>query len=177
MSIISTAASLCTSDQTRTWKITTANGIAACGYLPDWAEADPSESGVDPERLHVTLADIAHRMAFRGMTLTVFTRDGGAEHPHEVDLLHGEIECHPYSDPDHPNDPRIPVANVQISPDCWMAGLEPGALAELAAKLRTHADCLEHTLLPALVAAREDQGLCKFPGSSNPSEVGAGWGG
>ncbi|MEW1866360.1 hypothetical protein AB0399_39315 [Streptomyces sp. NPDC088194] len=156
MSIGATAASLCTTDQPRTWKISTTNGITAHGYLPDWAEDDPSDTGLDPENLHVTLVDVGHRCAFRGVTLTAFTREGGARRAHEIESLHGEIACHPYSDSEAPDESVVPVVNVQVGPDCWAIGLEPVALAELAAKLRTHADYLEGDVLPRLVAARED---------------------
>lgn len=49
----------------RSWVIATSSGYAATGYLPGWAEGDPSESGVTLERVGVKLADMCHRAPFR----------------------------------------------------------------------------------------------------------------
>jgi hypothetical protein len=45
----------------RTWTIATTNGPVVSGYLPDWAEDDPSESGVPVAGLSARLDDVWHR--------------------------------------------------------------------------------------------------------------------
>lgn len=37
----------------RTWTITTTAGDTVSGYLPGWAEQDPSRTGLRPERLDI----------------------------------------------------------------------------------------------------------------------------
>ncbi|BBA99487.1 hypothetical protein RVR_6129 [Actinacidiphila reveromycinica] len=156
MTIGTTDAELRVADRARAWKITTTNGISTSGYLPDWAEEDPSATGLDPRELHVTLADIGHRSPFHGVALNAFTRDGGTEQAHEIDAFQGEIVCHPFPDADVPDGALLPTVNVQLTPDCWLIGLGPQQLGALAAKLRAHADLLDGDVRPRLVAARED---------------------
>jgi hypothetical protein len=139
----------------RRWTITTVNGITVSGYLPGWAEADPSRTGVAPERLPITLVDITHRRAFDGITLTAFT-EGGTDKAHAVNAFQSEIQCHPCPDPELPDESLIPVVNIQISPECWMTDLGPDELTHLAPQLRTLADRIDGEVLPALVAARAD---------------------
>jgi anti-sigma regulatory factor (Ser/Thr protein kinase) len=135
-----------------TWAITTTDGAVISGYLPAWAEDDPTEVGVPPEELPQRLAQVDHRAFFEGPMLPVTAPDlwDGAE---EDSVFEGSIDCNP-----HDPDPRlrIPVANLQISVGRWILGLDPDDLADIAAKLRAHADLLDHKIRPALTAARND---------------------
>jgi hypothetical protein len=47
-----------------TWTITATSGLAVTGYLPPWAQEDPSEAGVPVGRLGKVLADICHWAEF-----------------------------------------------------------------------------------------------------------------
>jgi hypothetical protein len=136
--------------QTRTWTIETTCGHTTTGYLPAWAEDDPSETGVPLERLGVSLADICHHAPFSGQLLPV-SCDSSPGRP--TVILFGSINCNPY---DEDSELRVPVVNLQIVDDYWSNGLDPTALADVAAKLRAQADRLDHEILPALIAARAD---------------------
>ncbi|MEE4545797.1 hypothetical protein V2S66_27990 [Streptomyces sp. V4-01] len=48
------------------------------------------------------------------------------------------------------------MVNLQVSVGRWILGLDPDGLADIATKLRAHADLLDHTVRPTLVAARDD---------------------
>jgi hypothetical protein len=128
------------------------NGSTTSGYLPAWAEDDPTEAGVSADELHSRLAQINHRSFFEGPTMPVVAPDlwDGVE---EDAVLEGSIDCNPYDE-----DPRlrVPVVNLQISPGRWIPALAPQDLAEVASKLRSHADLLDQKVRPALIAARED---------------------
>ncbi|UWE13024.1 ATP-binding protein [Actinacidiphila bryophytorum] len=132
--------------------ITTADGSVTAGYLPAWAEDDPTEVGVPPEELPQRLAFVNHRAFFEGPTVPVTAPDiwDGAE---DDAVFEGSIDCTPYA-----TDPRlrIPVVNLQISVGRWILGLDPHGLAEIATRLRDHADMLDRRIRPALVAARDD---------------------
>jgi hypothetical protein len=140
----------------RRWTISTVNGVTVSGYLPAWADEDPSESGVSPERLSVTLVDIAHRRVFDGAVFLAFTTEGGLDGAHPVSVFQAEIQCSPCPDPTLPGEPVIPVVNIQISPECWMTDLGPDELANVAVRLRALVDRIEREVLPALIAARAD---------------------
>ncbi|WUV74752.1 hypothetical protein OHA86_20295 [Streptomyces sp. NBC_01477] len=122
------------------------------GYLPDWAEDDPSEAGVPLDLLPVRLGGINHRTFFEGplMHLTATNSRDDAE---EDVIFAGSIDCNPY---DTDTRLRKPVVNIQASPHHWILGLDPGELADVASKLRAQADLLRDEVLPALIAARED---------------------
>ncbi|CAG6392299.1 hypothetical protein SCOCK_160081 [Actinacidiphila cocklensis] len=49
-----------------TWAITTSDGAVTSGYLPAWAEDDPTEIGVPEEELPQRLAQVNHRAFFEG---------------------------------------------------------------------------------------------------------------
>ncbi|MET9219050.1 DUF6907 domain-containing protein [Streptomyces sp. NPDC008079] len=134
----------------RTWRITTTCGCTASGYLPDWAEADPSETGVLLEELPTLLADMNHWARFLGQRLPVAC-DG--EEGQETEVFRTSIDCNPYVGGPLP---RMPVVNIKIVGNYWMHALSPPALAEVAAKLRAHAALLDDEVRPRLVAARED---------------------
>jgi hypothetical protein len=135
----------------QTWTITTTTGYKAAGYLPTWAEDDPSTVNVPPQHLATELADITHHQRFPGQLITVaLTDDGPAP---ETVILSGSIDCAPYSE-----DPtsRQPVANLQLIDDYWLINLDPDQLSTIATQLRTQADHLDHQVRPALIAARAD---------------------
>jgi hypothetical protein len=139
----------------RRWTVTTVNGVSVSGYLPKWAEDDPSESGVAPERLSVTLVDIAHRRAFDGIALTAFT-EGRSDRAHLVNAFAPEIQCHPCPDPELPGESLVPVVNVQISPECWMTDLGPDQLLAYADQFDSLAHRIRSEVVPTLEAARAD---------------------
>ncbi|MFI1097096.1 ATP-binding protein [Streptomyces sp. NPDC020917] len=134
------------------WTITTTEGIAITGHLPAWAEDDPTEVNVPPQELSRRLAMINHRAFFDGPTLPITAPDlwDGVE---EDSVLEGSIDCNPY-DPDPGM--RMPVVNLQVSVGRWILGLDPQRLSDIAARLRAHADVLDHKVRPALIAARDD---------------------
>jgi hypothetical protein len=134
------------------WTITTVNGVQTSGYLPGWAEDDPSEVGVPLEMLGVRLADVSHRSFFEGQIIDVVAPDAHGKAEEEA-VFEASIDCTPYAeDPE----PRVPVVDIHAYPEHWILGLGPAGVAEVAAKLRAQADRLDHEVRPALIAARED---------------------
>ncbi|MFC4034052.1 DUF6907 domain-containing protein [Streptomyces polygonati] len=138
-----------------TWTIATASGFTASGYLPAWATADPSETGVPLDLLQIRLADLNHYALFDGQPMQVRS-PGCACAPGRVgesEIFRGSVDCNPYAeDPE----PSVPVANIAIIEDFWINGLDPDGVAEIAAKLRAQADRLDHDIRPQLLAARAD---------------------
>jgi anti-sigma regulatory factor (Ser/Thr protein kinase) len=135
-----------------TWTITTVNGVQTSGYLPAWAEDDPSEVGVPLEMLGVRLADVSHRSFFEGQIIDVVAPDAHGKAEEEA-VFEASIDCTPYAeDPE----PRVPVVDIHAYPEHWILGLDPAGVTEVAAKLRAQADRLDHEVRPALIAARED---------------------
>ncbi|WP_411158295.1 DUF6907 domain-containing protein [Streptomyces sp. CBMA29] len=134
----------------RTWTIASTDGYTATGYLPAWADDDPSASGVSLARLVVLLGDMCHQAHFSGQWMRVVrAREAGEESA----VFSGTIDCTPYAE-----DPagRLPVANVWIVDDYWVNGLDPTGLAEFAARLRVQADYLDGEVRPLLAAARSE---------------------
>lgn len=134
------------------WTIATLDGTTASGYLPSWAEDDPSETDVPPEMLPVRLAHISHRTFHDGQLVRMLTPYSPDE-PEEEVVFEASIDCAPY-DPDPAQ--RLPVANVQPCPGYCIPGLGPAGVADIAVKLRALADLFDHTVRPALITARED---------------------
>jgi anti-sigma regulatory factor (Ser/Thr protein kinase) len=134
------------------WTIASDSGAVTSGYLPAWAEDDPTEADVPLGQLPERLAGINHRNFFEGPMLPLTAPDvwEGVE---EDAVFEGSIDCNPY-DPDPGL--RVPVVNLQVCVGRWILGLDPHGLAEVAAKLRAHADFLDAKVRPALTAARED---------------------
>jgi hypothetical protein len=132
--------------------ITTDSGSTTSGYLPAWAEDDPTEADVPLDQLPERLAGINHRNFFEGPMVPLTAPDvwEGVE---EDAVFEGRIDCNPY-DPDPGL--RVPVVNLQVCVGRWILGLDPLGVAEVAAKLRAHADFLDAKVRPALNAARED---------------------
>ena len=133
------------------WTITTEGGPVISGYLPAWAEDDPSEVDVPPALLPARLADLNHRTFFEGAMMPLTTDPRGEAE--EDAVFEGSIDCNPY---DPHTRLRVPVVNIQVCRGHWILGLDPQALADIAAKLRAQADRLHNEVLPALIAARED---------------------
>jgi anti-sigma regulatory factor (Ser/Thr protein kinase) len=135
-----------------TWTITTTDGTVSEGYLPDWAEDDPTEIDVPVEELPQRLALINHRTFFEGPLMPVTAPDLW-DGPQDEAVLEGSIDCNPH-DPDPRK--RMPVVNLQLAEGRWILGLTPHQLTEIATKLREHADLLDQKIRPALTAAREN---------------------
>ncbi|MFI5759117.1 DUF6907 domain-containing protein [Streptomyces sp. NPDC051569] len=139
----------------RTWSISTTSGVTLTGYLPPWADEDPSESDVPPEELSVKLIDLAHWRPFDGQRMRIHNPADadGAGLTVEESLFDGHITCYPYSeDPQE----RTPYADVRVVDDLWLNNLTPEGLAKLATQLRMQADHLEKDVIPILEAARHD---------------------
>lgn len=134
------------------WTITTDSGAATSGYLPAWAEDDPTEADVPLDQLPERLAGINHRNFFEGPMMPLTAPDvwEGVE---EDAVFEGSVDCNPY-DPDPGL--RVPVVSLQVCVGRWILGLDPPGVAEVAAELRAHADFLDEKVRPALIAARED---------------------
>ncbi|MFC4030743.1 DUF6907 domain-containing protein [Streptomyces polygonati] len=134
------------------WTITTTAGFAASGYLPEWAEDDPTEVGVSLDLLPVWLVDINHRNSFEGAMMPLTSTDRRDEAEDDA-VFEGSIDCNPYD-----ADPRlrVPVVNIQVCTGRRIVGLDPEELAEIAVQLRAQADRLHDEVLPTLIAARED---------------------
>lgn len=148
-----------TATEGRSWTISTDNGTTVTGHLPFWAEDDPSEADIPADMLPARLIAIAHWASLGGTTLEVFDSTSGvASGPTTVlNLFSSSIVCHPYHDPDVPDELHIPYVEVQITPGCcWMTGLDPDALTTLATTLRTLAENFESEVRPQLIAARAD---------------------
>jgi hypothetical protein len=132
------------------WTITTEAGSVTSGYLPAWAEDDPTEIDIPLNLLPARLAAVNHRNFFEGTMMPLTTDTTEVE---EDAVFEGSIDCNPY-DPDPRL--RVPVVNLQVCVGRWILGLDPHGLAETAAKLRAQADLLDEKVRPALVAALED---------------------
>jgi hypothetical protein len=132
------------------WTITTTDGETVRGYLPDWAQDDPSRSGVRPDRLHLALADIELETNLRGLILPVAFGQAPAE---ATPVLAVTIGCKPFGEDD---EPRTPTARVQIVDDFWIDDLGPDDLADLGRQLRTLGDFLVTTAKSVLETARAD---------------------
>ncbi|WP_329134027.1 hypothetical protein OG552_17680 [Streptomyces sp. NBC_01476] len=139
----------------RRWVMTTAAGVKVKGYLPAWADCDPSMREVPLDVLPFRLADVCHREVFEGLSLRVCSppSEGESGQEGEEQVLWGSIDCCPYAEePER----RQPLVSVALVADFWINGLDPEGLADLASLLRAQADRLEHEALPRLVAARAD---------------------
>jgi hypothetical protein len=135
----------------RIWTITATDDTTASGYLPGWAEEDPSRTGVPPAAFRNAVHDVIHRAHFDGQLLR--PARGGYGPGADTWALNGTIECIPDTDD---GTPPIPVANVHIIEDFWLTGLGPADLSALAAQLRAQADRLENDVRPRLIAYRAD---------------------
>lgn len=140
----------------REWTITTVNEAVVRGYLPAWAENDPSQEGIRADRLQLNLADLCHYRYYPGQPLSVLapgqaTDSGGVELV-EQEAFIASVNCNPHSD-----EPgvRIPHVNVQVFDGFCIEGLDPAGVAGLADKLRAQAAVLDRVAAD-LTAARAD---------------------
>jgi hypothetical protein len=139
----------------RTWSISTTGSVTLTGYLPPWADEDPSQSDVPLDELSVKLIDLAHWQPFDGQRMRIHNpaHADGAGLAVEESLFDGHIACYPYSeDPQE----RTPYANVRVVDDLWLNHLTPDGLTRLTAQLRAQADHIEKAVTPILEAARND---------------------
>jgi hypothetical protein len=139
----------------RRWVIATTTDVTVEGYLPEWADCDPSMSELPLDLLSFRLADLCHRDVFEGLSLRVRSppSEGEFGRVEKKQVLWGTIDCCPYAEEP---ELRQPLVNVALIGDFWIRDLDPDGVAELAALLRAHADRLDHEVLPRLVAARVD---------------------
>lgn len=137
----------------KTWTVTTTSGRTVTGHLPAWANADPSRTGVPPERLGKVLADVCHWTDIPGQSVRAADDSGPGT---DTVILGGSIHHHPYTDNAANPIPSagLPAASIQIIDNHWINDLDPSALTTLAAKLRAQADHLDHEVRPALITAR-----------------------
>ena len=134
----------------RTWVVATVGGETVSGYLPGWADEDPSRCGVLPEWLHVALADVVLEADMGGLVLPVACGQGPAE---EAGVLAVTIGCKPFGEDD---EPRVPVVSVQVVDDFWLRDLDPDGVADLGQRLQGLGRRLLATVAPELAAARAD---------------------
>ncbi|MFJ5613017.1 DUF6907 domain-containing protein [Streptomyces sp. NPDC093221] len=155
-----------------TWTIGTTMGFVVEGYLPEWAEEDPSREGVPPELLPARLADVGHWVQFEGQPMRVHNPAADGEMVGNGQVFSGGIDCHPFAE--YPES-RVPVVNLAVVGDIWINGLDPNGLTEIAAQLRAQADRLDREVRPRLVAARADwaeqHGVRMIPASGASTEV------
>ena len=136
----------------RAWAISTTNGETMTGYLPTWAQDDPSKSGVAPDQLAVELSGITHEATFGGQFMRVCP---GAEDPGEdTAVLIALIQCAPFAGDG--TEARPPLVNVQVLDDFWIMNLDPSGVLEVAATFRSFADLLVNTVAPSLSAAHAE---------------------
>jgi hypothetical protein len=136
------------------WTLTTTDGQTRSGPLGSWAQEDPSESDLPPEVLHTRLEDLTLWRAFDGTQLPVFsTAFKDSTTPVEYPVLSASLDCYPHED-----DPakRVPLLNIELAPECWIADLDPAALDAFLAAMREQLDVLEKAAGTALRAAREE---------------------
>ncbi|CAG6394095.1 hypothetical protein NMG29_32380 [Streptomyces cocklensis] len=138
-----------------TWSISTTGRVTLTGYLPPWADEEPSESDVPLEELSVKLIDLADWRPFDGQRMRIHNpaHADGASLAVEESLFDGHIACYPYRED---LQERTPYANVLVVNDLWLNHLTPEDLTRLTAQLRAQADHIEKDVTPILEAARND---------------------
>lgn len=120
------------------------------GLPARWAEEDPRQTGIPPDRLRNTLRDVIHRATFDGELIRLAR--GGYGPGEQAWVFGGHIEC----TADVDDRPPVPIANLHFFEDYWLSGLGPNDLTVFAAQLRAQADRLENDIRPRLVAYRAD---------------------
>lgn len=137
----------------RTWSIVTTTGERVSGFLPAWAEDDPSRTGVDPGRLHIALSDVTHETFFGGQFVPVC--QGAQEEGEDSAVLSAVMRCRPFATDDRTS-VTAPLVSIQLVDDFWIRDLDPPGVIEAAGQFRGFADLLLTTVAPALTAARTD---------------------
>jgi len=119
------------------------------GYLPGWAEDDPSSTGVPMGRLALELSDMTHEAFFGGQLMRVCP--GGWDPGADTAVLGAVMQCRPFDVV-----PAVPLVSVQLLDDFWVTDLDPTGVVDVAERFRSFADLLVHTVAPALTSARRD---------------------
>jgi hypothetical protein len=152
------------------WSIVTSEGLITTGYQPSWSAQDPTEQGVPLDDLASRLRDILHWTAIPGELRPrrrAARPDAAAEDEMGDWVFASTIECRPYDE-----DParRVPTVSFHLTEQCWLEGLTPQDVADLAAQLRRQADRLQHDVGPALDAARADWAAHHTPDLADTTE-------
>ncbi len=134
------------------WSIDTTSGETITGYLPVWADEDPSGRGVALDRLIPKLSDITHEVCFGGQLMRV--RHGMQEPGEDTAVFVPYLQCRPF----HENGPdaSVPRVSIQIVDDVWIPDMGPEELAAFADKLRDLHDLLMGKVVRALITALAD---------------------
>ncbi|MBY8879729.1 DUF6907 domain-containing protein [Actinacidiphila acidipaludis] len=141
-------------EKPRQWTLRSDTGVTVFGYLPPWAEEDPSDDNIPVKKLRFRLSDITHERVYDAPQMTVrgpFGDDGALE---DVDsrVFAPQIWCGPHSD--YPEE-RQPYAFITVLEECVIDHLGPQEVADIAGKLRAQADVLDQAAID-LAAARAD---------------------
>lgn len=136
----------------RAWTLTTNNGVRAHGYLPQWADHDPSEDNLSFSQLRLRATDVTHTKYFPGQPMTVNAPDEGGREIYEEEVFRPQISCRPSDD-----DPaeQMPHATVTVVEDHIIEHLDPQGVTDLATKLRAQASRLDQ-VSRELAVARAD---------------------
>ncbi|WUF62428.1 hypothetical protein OG530_19135 [Streptomyces decoyicus] len=128
-------------DPGETWTLSVRGGGVFTGYLPPWADENPTETDVPAADLTFKLKDIAHQQYILGAPLNVFTPAGCTEEPgvYEEHVLSGYMSVAPHSEDTREHAPAV---SLQLVEDHWLQDLGPDELADVIAKLRQQADRL-----------------------------------
>ncbi len=137
----------------RTWSIVTTTGEAMTGFLPAWAEEDPSRAGVEPGRLSVELSDVTHEAWFGGRLMRVCP--GGQDPGEDSAVLGAVLRCRPFAGGSDAA-ARTPLVGIQIVDDFWIEDLDPSGVVEVAGRFRAFAELLVTEVAPALTRARAE---------------------
>ncbi|BBA98466.1 hypothetical protein RVR_4656 [Actinacidiphila reveromycinica] len=142
----------------RTWTITTVEGITLTGHQPGWSEDNPSDTDITLDQAVNYLRGYAHYTmlpvdpVLPPATLDIDINGTRVRESTRV-MFAAQIACHPHAPQPHE---RVPSASLTVV-DAWdFEGLAPADLARFATQIRTQADYFENTVLPGLIAARED---------------------
>lgn len=138
----------------RKWTIRTINAVEVSGYLPPWAEGDPSKDGLAPDLLRVRLEDLTHGKYFDGVDVNVGVYSDSEPYRAVLPILVPQMVCSPHAaDPAH----RVPTVTIEVLEGIgdWIQDMTPGDVHALAGKLRAHADHLD-AVADDLADARDD---------------------
>jgi len=141
-------------ERPRQWTLRTDTGATVSGYLPAWAQEDPSQDNVPVDKLRFRLTDLTHEREYDAPRITVHAPLGpdGAMEDIDSRLFAPQIWCGPHSD--YPEE-RTPYALITVLEDCVLDHQGPKDVASLAAKLRAQAAVLDRVAVD-LAAARAD---------------------
>lgn len=141
-------------DPGETWTLSVKGGGTFTGYLPAWADENPTESDVPAEDLSFKLKDIMHSRCIQGVPLNVHTPSCCADVAgvYGESLFSGHLSVTPHSvDPGE----HLPTVSLQLVDDHWLQDLGPDELADVITKLRQQVDRLAD-VHAHLIQARAD---------------------